>query len=51
MSKSAKAIVILDLIIVIYKKGREIEDGRIIIGIDYREIFKMLIGEIKIPNQ
>ena len=50
MLKVTKATVILDLIAVINEKGREIEDGRIIIGIDCREIYKILIGEIKTAN-
>ena len=39
------------MIAVIKEKAREIEEGRIIIGINYQEIYKMLIGETKIANQ
>ena len=49
--KYAKATVILDLIAGINEKDREIEDRRIIIGINYREIHKMIIEEIKMANQ
>ena len=46
-----EVIVILDFIVVIHEKGRKIEDVRIIIGINYREIFKILIGKIRMVNQ
>ena len=36
---------------VIYEKGREIEEGRIIIEINYREIFRILMEGMKTVNQ
>jgi len=48
--KSVEAVILLDLIAVINEKGREISEGKIIIIIDYEEVFKMFNSSMKILN-
>jgi len=44
-------IVLLELLIVLERKGREIEHGKIEIGIDYRRAHRKIISAIKKSNE
>ena len=50
-SGAAEVIVLLELITVIKKKGRNISGGKIIIGVDYKRAYKKIIDEIRKPNK
>ena len=50
-SGAAEVIVLLELMMVIQKKGRNINSRKIIIGVDYKRAYKKIIEEIMKPNK
>ena len=50
-SGAAEVIVLLELMTVIQKKGRNINSGKITIGVDYKRAYKKIIEEIMKPNE
>ena len=47
MIKGAEAIVILELLMVIERKGKNIENGKLKIGINNRKVYQKLIENIR----
>ena len=51
MSGSAEVIVLLELLVVLERRGRGIDYGKIEIGIDYRRAHKKIMSAIKKSNE
>ena len=45
--KGAEVIIILELLIVLERRGRNIENGKIVIGLDNRKVYQKLIDKIR----
>ena len=50
-SGSAEVIVLLELITILEKKGRNIQEGKVVIGIDYKWAYKKIVREIRKSNE
>ena len=51
MAGIAEVIMLLELITVIERKGRGIEEGKIVIGIDNKKAYRKIVNEIKKSNK
>ena len=49
MPRSAKAVVLLDMVAVFYKKSREITYRKVVVSIDNQKVYQM-VKEMKIAN-
>ena len=47
----AEVIILLELITVIERKGRNISQGKVRIGMDYKRVYRKILNDIKKSNE